>query len=94
MTSEAHPLREDDSLRETGVYDILSPPTQTMAAVFASPHSGSDYRAEFLRDSRLDLATLRRSEDCFMDQIFGGTPSYGAPLIRALFPRAFIDPNR
>jgi N-formylglutamate amidohydrolase len=94
MTSEASPLREEDTLRETGVYDILSPPSQTMAAVFASPHSGSDYRAEFLRDSRLDLLTLRRSEDCFMDQIFGGTPTFGAPLIRALFPRAFIDPNR
>jgi N-formylglutamate amidohydrolase len=89
MTSEA-----GVNPREQGVYEIIAPPQQTMAAVFASPHSGSDYRAEFLRDSKLDLLTLRRSEDCFMDQIFGGTPTFGAPLLRALFPRAFVDPNR
>jgi N-formylglutamate amidohydrolase len=81
-------------LRQDGVYDIVAPATQTMAAVFASPHSGSDYIADFLKDSKLDLKTLRRSEDCFMDQVFGGTPTFGAPLIRALFPRAFVDPNR
>lgn len=80
--------------REDGVYEIVAPARQTMAAVFASPHSGSDYSPAFLKDSRLDLKTLRRSEDCFMDQIFGGTPTFGAPLIRALFPRAFVDPNR
>lgn len=84
----------DISPREQGVYEIIAPSRQTMAAVFASPHSGSDYRAEFLRESKLDLLTLRRSEDCFMDQVFGGTPTHGAPLLRALFPRAYVDPNR
>jgi N-formylglutamate amidohydrolase len=80
--------------REEGVYEIVAPANPSLAAVFASPHSGTDYRPEFLRDSRLDLLTLRRSEDCFMDQIFGGSPGFGAPLLRALFPRAFVDPNR
>jgi N-formylglutamate amidohydrolase len=87
-------LDEPIALREDGIYEVVSPHEQTLAAVFASPHSGHDYRPEFLSDSRLDLATLRRSEDCFMDQIFGSAPSFGAPLLRALFPRAFVDPNR
>src|SRR5258708_39862108 len=87
-------LEEPVALREEGVYEVVSPHEQPLAAVFASPPSGHDYRAEFLSDSRLDLATLRRSEDCFMDQIFGSAPSFGAPLLRALFPRAFVDPNR
>lgn len=86
--------RGNIDLRQDGVYEIIAPAQQTLAAVFASPHSGTDYRAEFLKESKLDLLTLRRSEDCFMDQVFGGTPTFGAPLLRALFPRAFVDPNR
>jgi N-formylglutamate amidohydrolase len=29
-----------------------------------------------------------------MDQLFGAAPEHGAPLLRALFPRAYVDPNR
>jgi N-formylglutamate amidohydrolase len=38
--------------------------------------------------------TLRRSEDSFVDELFSAAPSRGAPLLRALFPRAYVDPNR
>ena len=38
--------------------------------------------------------TLRRSEDCYVDELFAAAPEHGAPLLRALFPRAFVDPNR
>ena len=62
--------------------------------MLASPHSGRRYEPEFLAASRLDPQTLRRSEDCFVDQIFGQGPELGAPLIRALFPRAWLDANR
>ena len=37
---------------------------------------------------------LRRSEDSFVDEIFAAAPEFGAPLIRALFPRAYVDANR
>ena len=73
---------------------ILKPPRQTAPVVFASPHSGTDYPDGFVRASQLDLVTLRRSEDSFVDELFGAAPDRGAPLLRALFPRAFIDPNR
>ncbi len=42
----------------------------------------------------MDAFSLRRTEDCFVDQLFGGAPDHGAPLLRALVPRAYIDLNR
>ncbi|MHA1536526.1 MAG: N-formylglutamate amidohydrolase [Alphaproteobacteria bacterium] len=67
---------------------------QTAPLVFASPHSGRDYPASFVAGSPLDALTLRRSEDSFVDEIFAAAPDHGAPLLRALFPRAYVDPNR
>jgi N-formylglutamate deformylase len=62
--------------------------------LFNSPHSGSTYPQEFLTLSRLDIATLRRSEDSFVDELFGGVVGHGYPLMRAHFPRCFVDVNR
>lgn len=73
---------------------VLMPPRQTAPIVFASPHSGRDYPAEFLAESRLDALTLRRSEDSFVEELFGAAPRAGCPLIHALFPRAWCDVNR
>jgi N-formylglutamate amidohydrolase len=67
---------------------------QTVALVLASPHSGADYSADFLASSRLDPLTLRRSEDSFVDEIFAPGVEVGAPLLKARFPRAYLDPNR
>jgi N-formylglutamate amidohydrolase len=74
--------------------DVIAPAEQTLPLVFASPHSGAEYRAEFLALSRLDPLTLRRSEDSYVDEIFGRAAALGAPLLRARFPRAYLDPNR
>lgn len=79
---------------ETPAFQVLRPARRTSPAVFASPHSGADYPAEFIHASRLDPLTLRRSEDSFVDQLFASAPQHGAPLLRALFPRAFCDANR
>ncbi len=75
-------------------YEILAPARQTAPLVFASPHSGDIYPTDFVARSRLDLRTLRRSEDSYVDELFAAAPACGAPLIRALFPRAYVDPNR
>jgi len=74
--------------------DVLAPAAPTSALVFASPHSGAHYPPELLAASRLDPRTLRRSEDAFVDEIFGAAPALGAPLVRARFARAYLDPNR
>jgi len=73
---------------------IRAPIVQTLPVVFSSPHSGRSYPADFMASARLDRATLRRSEDSYVDEIFRAAPSWGAPLIEATFPRAFCDVNR
>ena len=74
--------------------EVHQPARQTLPLVLSSPHSGEDYPEDFIAASRLDRLTLRRSEDSFVDELFAAAPALGAPLIRALFPRAYIDPNR
>lgn len=75
-------------------FDVLAPRVQTAPFVFSSPHSGRLYPPEFIAQSRLDPQTLRRSEDCFVDNLFRPVASLGAPLISARFPRAYLDLNR
>lgn len=62
--------------------------------VFSSPHSGRHYPDAFVAGSNLDPVTLRRSEDCFVEDLFGGVVELGAPLLHARFPRAYLDANR
>jgi N-formylglutamate amidohydrolase len=73
---------------------LARPTRQTAPLVFASAHSGRDYSAEFIAQARLDPLGLRRSEDCFVDDLFAEAPGHGAPLLTATFPRAFCDANR
>src|ERR1043166_7205391 len=76
------------------VYVIQAPVEQTVPFIYCSPHSGTDYGEAFRRASRLDYATLRKSEDSHVDMLFGAAPALGAPLLCALFPRAYVDPTR
>lgn len=64
------------------------------ALVFSSPHSGRVYPASFLAQTALDAATLRRSEDAYVDELFAAAVEIGAPLLKAHFPRAYLDLNR
>lgn len=75
-------------------FEVLAPEEQAAPLVFASPHSGARYPPDFVASSPLDLLSLRRSEDSFVDELFAAAPKFGLPLLRALFPRAYIDPNR
>jgi len=75
-------------------FEILEPGEWHGPAVFNSPHSGSVYPRAFLSASRLDVATLRRSEDSFVDELVRGVVTQGYPLMRAHFPRCYVDVNR
>ena len=75
-------------------YRIAQPPRQTTSVVFASPHSGQGYLPEFMRSSVLDDFAVRSSEDAFVDELFAGATDFGAPLLCAQVPRAFVDLNR
>ncbi len=75
-------------------FDVFAPVGAAGAIVLNSPHSGAHYPSAFLCASALDPLTLRRSEDAFVDQLFAPAAAHGAPLLRARFPRAFLDLNR
>ena len=75
-------------------FEIIEPDAYRAPVLFNSPHSGSTYPRAFLEASRLDVGTLRRSEDSFVDALVGGVVRYGYPLMRAHFPRCFVDVNR
>jgi N-formylglutamate amidohydrolase len=77
-----------------GILDLRQPAERSLPLVLASPHSGAEYPADFLAASRLDPLSLRRSEDSFVDELFGAAPRLGAPLLSARFPRAYVDVNR
>lgn len=75
-------------------FEVRDPAGPLASVVLSSPHSGSRYPACFLEQTRLDPLILRRSEDTFVDELFDAAPSMGAPLLRALLPRALVDLNR
>ena len=75
-------------------YVVTTPEAQIAPFVLCSPHSGRVYPPSFLELSRLSPLSLRKSEDCFVDELFAPISAEGAPLIAARFPRAFLDVNR
>src|SRR5919204_3644499 len=75
-------------------FEILEPAEWRGPVVFNSPHSGNVYPRAFLTSSRLEIATLRRSEDSFVDELHLGVVRRGYPLMRAHFPRCYVDVNR
>lgn len=83
-----------DLQEERKAIEVLAPERASSPLIFASPHSGRDYPVGFLKNARLDQHRLRQSEDSYVDLIFDAAPRYGAPLLRALFPRAYVDVNR
>ena len=75
-------------------FEILEPAEWRGPVVFNSPHSGSVYPRAFLTASRLEIVALRRSEDSFVDELSLGVVRRGYPLMRAHFPRCYVDVNR
>jgi N-formylglutamate amidohydrolase len=75
-------------------FEIVAPRQWTAPAVFNSPHSGACYPPAFMTLSRLDPVALRKSEDCYIDRLFDCVIDLGAPLLKAHFPRAYLDVNR
>jgi N-formylglutamate amidohydrolase len=75
-------------------FEAHEPQAWRAPLIFNSPHSGAVYPAEFLDATRLDLATLRRSEDSFVDELIAGLPAAGFATMRVHFPRSYVDVNR
>ena len=75
-------------------YDLTMPKGEVGAVVFSSPHSGAAYPDSMKERTHLPLRVLRSSEDAFVDALFASAPDFGAPLLAARLPRAWIDLNR
>lgn len=77
----------------TQPFDIREPDGHGhVPLVLDSPHSGTGYPEDFR--PAVPLQRLRQAEDSYVDELYGRAPELGAVLIRARFPRAYIDPNR
>ncbi len=76
---------------------VHGPPTHAGATpasplVLDSPHSGFEMPADF--GAALPEAALREGEDSFIDTLYRPAAERGVPLLAALFPRTYLDPNR
>tara|TARA_R110002124_G_scaffold114535_6_gene269202 strand:- start:9185 stop:10165 length:981 start_codon:yes stop_codon:yes gene_type:complete len=75
-------------------FETIRPRRLLAPLVFNSPHSGRVYPERFLAMTRLDHLSIRQSEDAWVDELFARAPHVGAPMLRAHFPRAYLDVNR
>nr|WP_292774020.1 N-formylglutamate amidohydrolase [Mesorhizobium sp.] len=75
-------------------FEVRQSAEQRVPFVFNSPHSGSHYPERFMALTKLDAMEIRRSEDSYVDQLFGAAVPLGAPMLAANFPRAYLDVNR
>jgi N-formylglutamate amidohydrolase len=73
---------------------LHQPVLHIVPVVVDVPHAGRRYPRDFVERARLPLQSLRRSEDAYVDRLFGACVDLGAPLLVAEFPRAFLDVNR
>lgn len=79
-------------LVKPGVLFRRDPVVAEVPLVFDSPHSGTEYPADFRY--ACPLALLRTAEDTYVEELYGAAPEHGATLIGAFFPRSYIDVNR
>jgi N-formylglutamate amidohydrolase len=75
-------------------FEILAPSQWVVPMVFNSPHSGKLIPESLRQLTRLPVPQLHRSEDSFIDELFSFCLDLGAPMLRALFSRAYLDLNR
>ena len=82
-----------DAARRTSALSVFDAPEDArVPLVFDSPHSGTDYPADFR--PALPMAALRKAEDMYVDDFYAAAPRHGAALLLAHFPRIYIDVNR
>lgn len=75
-----------------GVLSVHGVDTQALPLVFDSPHSGTDYPADFAHTA--DPLRLRHAEDTHIADLWEGALKARAVLLEAHFPRSYVDANR
>ncbi|WP_117195843.1 N-formylglutamate amidohydrolase [Rhizobium terrae] len=75
-----------------GVISVIAPRAPLVPMVFDSPHSGLDMPQDF--HPAVTVERVRVAADTHVDDLFESAPAIGAPLLKAHFPRSFLDVNR
>jgi N-formylglutamate deformylase len=75
-----------------GVLTVTGADSQRIPLVFDSPHSGTDYPADFGHIA--DPLALRHAEDTHIADLWAGAVAAGGVLLEAHFPRSYVDANR
>lgn len=75
-------------------FEIVQPDRLAGPLMYNSPHSGAVFPPSFLAQSQLDVPELRQSSDLFVDDLILDSVRLGVPVMRAHFPRSFLDVNR
>jgi len=73
-------------------YEIRGPRQPAIPLVLDSPHSGNRFPDDF--GAQVTESELREGEDIYVDELYAAAPEMGAPLLAALWPRTYLDPNR
>lgn len=76
----------------SGVLRLTAPRSPLVPLVLDSPHSGTRWPDDFTPVAH--EKAVRRTQDSLVHELFASAPDHGAPLLAALFPRVYIDPNR
>ena len=83
------------------IQDELDPPFEAHEpaecrgpVLFNSPHSGRIYPREFLLASGSISPPCAVPRTPFVDELIAGVVARGHPLVRAHFPRCYVDVNR
>jgi len=76
----------------TPPFSIVADAARPIALVCDSPHSGTDYPADF--GYAVALTDLRQCEDTCVESLWAGVSLAGGRLLHAHFPRSYIDANR
>ena len=73
-------------------YTLFKSEEDDIPLVCDSPHSGTLYPEDF--QHAVPYSLLRAGEDTHIDELWSAAPDVGATLLKANFPRTYIDPNR
>ena len=74
------------------VLEEVVPTVEPLPILYSIPHAGREYPEDFR--SALPMEILRRAEDAYVDLLFEKAPDQGIKVLKALFPRAYLDVNR
>ena len=73
-------------------FTLQLPTAGESPVVIDSPHSGMDWPADFAPSASREA--ILTTWDAYVEELWADAPQFGASLLSARFPRAYVDVNR